>query len=331
MKRIVPALVAVVALAALAVSWSTAGAARKSEAAAKVRICHKTTSKTRPYTRLSVTRAVLRRHLRHAADIYPVPRSGCPRTVLTPTSGGTAFTIALTGESESPAGDPVGTGTATVRMRAGQGQVCFSFQVQNIVLPAAGAHIHRGAAGTSGPIVVQLTAPGSEGTASRCSAASRAIVRAILASPASYYVNVHTTDFAAGAIRGQLRGTTATSLGTTFVRQLSGANEPGRADTDGSGTAIVRLRPDAGVVCYRLTVQNIRLPAAGAHIHRAPAGTNGPIVVQFAAPGANGVSSGCTTGVAASLIQEIAANPAGFYVNVLTTEFPGGAIRVQLG
>ena len=278
-----------------------------------------------------MTRKALRRHLRHAADIYPVPRRGCPRSVLTPTSGGTAFTIAMTGESESPAGDPVGTGTATVRLRAGQGQACFSFQVQNIALPAAGAHIHFGAAGASGPIVVQLAAPGSGGTSRGCVPASRAIVRAILRSPAGFYVNVHTTDFPGGAIRGQLRGTSTGSFGTVIVKELSGAQERPPADRDGSGTAVVRLRPDAGAVCFRLTVRNIKLPAAGAHIHRGAAGSNGPIVVQFVAPGASGVSAGCTTGVAASLIQEIAANPAGFYVNVHTTEFPGGAIRAQLG
>jgi CHRD domain len=332
MKRIVLAVVAVAALAALAVSWATAGAARTSgTAAAKVRICHRTSSKARPYARLSVTRKALRTHLRHAADIYPVPRRGCPRTVLTPASGGTAFTVAMTGESESPAGDPVGTGTATIRMRAGQAQVCFRFDVQNIGLPAAGAHIHRGAAGTAGSIVVPLTAPGSQGTASGCARAARGTVASILRGPAGFYVNVHTTDFPGGAVRGQLRGTSADSLGTVFVRPLAGANERPPADPDGSGTAVVRLRPDAGAVCYRLSVQNILLPAAGAHIHRGAAGANGPIVVQFTAPGASGVSAGCTTGVAASLIQDIAANPAGFYVNVHTKEYPGGAIRAQLG
>ena len=35
--------------------------------------------------------------------------------------------------------------------------------------------------------------------------------------------------------------------------------------------------------------------------------------------------------VAATLIDEILANPAGFYVNVHTTEHPAGAIRAQLG
>jgi hypothetical protein len=144
-------------------------------------------------------------------------------------------------------------------------------------------------------------------------------------------VNVHTTDFAGGAIRGQLTGTSTDTFGKVIAVQLSGANEKPAADPDGTGTAIVRLRRDVGSVCYRLSVQNLKLPAAGAHIHRGAAGTNGPIVVQFAAPDASGVSSGCTTGVATALIDEILANPAGFYVNVHTTEYPGGAIRAQLG
>ena len=54
------------------------------------------------------------------------------------------------------------------------------------------------------------------------------------------------------------------------------------------------------------------------------------VVVPFTAPAANGNSDGCTAATAA-LIDEIIANPAGFYVNVHTTEHPGGAMRAQLG
>jgi hypothetical protein len=300
-------------------------------ATAKVKLCHRTTSKTRPYVRLAVTRKALGAHLRHAADIYPVPRGGCPRTILTPTSGGTAFTVAMTGEAESPAGDPVGTGAATIRLRAGQGQVCFSFNVQNITLPSAGAHIHAGASGASGPIVVGLVSPGASGASRGCIAASRAAVASILRRPAAHYVNVHTTDFPGGAIRGQLTGTTTASLGRTFVVQMAGANERPPADPNGSGTATIRLRPGTGTVCYRLAVKGIKLPAVGAHIHRGAASANGPVVVPFVSPGTSGVSSGCATNVANSLIDDIAANPAGFYVNVHSTEFQGGAVRAQLG
>jgi hypothetical protein len=55
---------------------------------------------------------------------------------------------------------------------------------------------------------------------------------------------------------------------------------------------------------------------------------NGPIVVDFVAP--NPTSQACTT-VALALAAEIKANPAGFYVNVHTGDFPGGAVRGQLG
>ena len=259
-----------------------------------------------------------------------MPAGGCPSGALTAAAGGTAFRIAMTGEAESPAGDPVGTGTATIRMRKGQGQVCFSLGVQNITLPSAGAHIHEGAVGSAGPIVVQLVAPGRTGASRGCVTAARAEVAEILRNPAAYYVNVHTTDFPGGAVRGQLTGTSQSAFGIVITKPLTGAAEGANGDTDGTGTAVVRILRAEGKVCFKLTVQNIALPAVGAHIHRGAAGANGPIVIQFVAPGANGTSSGCTTGVATALLDEIIANPAGFYVNVHTTEKPGGAVRAQL-
>jgi hypothetical protein len=52
--------------------------------------------------------------------------------------------------------------------------------------------------------VVPLQTPGADGASSSCAIASRTLVRAILADPASYYVNVHTAEFPAGAMRAQL-------------------------------------------------------------------------------------------------------------------------------
>jgi hypothetical protein len=54
------------------------------------------------------------------------------------------------------------------------------------------------------------------------------------------------------------------------------------------------------------------------------------VIIPFTAPGATGNSDGCVPTTAA-LIDEITANPAGFYVNVHTTEHPAGAIRALLG
>jgi hypothetical protein len=332
LKRLLASLTVVAAAATLPLA---AAEARNDSAEATLRsICHRTSSASRPYVKLRVTAAQQRRHLRHAADIVPAPRGACPRTVLTATSGGTAINTVLTGETEVPAGDPVGTGEAVIRVRRGQGQLCFTIEARNITLPAAAAHIHRGGAGEAGPIVVPLRTPNAQGQARGCVNVSRATVAQILASRAQFYVNVHTSDFPGGAVRGQLAGTDEDDLGLTITVTMSGAAECNAAgtcnlgDADGSGTAVVRLRQ--GNVCYRVRVQNIELPSVGTHIHRGARTSAGGIVVQMDAPGASGVSAGCTA-TPQELVNEIRNTPANFYVNVHTRGFPAGAVRGQLG
>ncbi len=122
-----------------------------------------------------------------------------------------------------------------------------------------------------------------------------------------------------------LIATTAGAGGRPFSTPLTGAEEaPGPGDPDGTGSASLQLNQGQDRVCFQLDWQNISPPTA-AHIHRAPPGVAGPIVV-----GLGPVHSGCTSGVPAALIKEIRQNPGAFYVNIHTEEFPGGAIRGQL-
>jgi hypothetical protein len=327
---LIPALAAT-ALLATAEARNTSSAEAE---AATAGVCHRTSSARRPYVKLAVSARQRAAHLRHAADIVPAPRGACPRTILTATTGGTALRVTLTGEAETPAGDPVATGEAVVRLRSGQGQLCYTLEAENLGVAAAAAHIHRGGASQAGPIVVPLRTPGADGTARGCVTVSRALVSQILANRANYYVNVHTAEFPGGAIRGQLAGTSANSVGRLISVTLNGASECNAAgtcnlgDPDGAGTTVFRFRP--GQVCYRVRVQNIRLPSVGAHIHRGARTSAGGIVVQMTAPDASGVSSGCTA-TPQALIDEILANPANFYANVHTTDFPAGAVRGSLG
>jgi CHRD domain len=310
-------------LGLVVLTWAVGTTATAGNQATPRSVCHRTASSKTPYVKISVSARTLRTHSGHAADIIPAPAGRCPQSILTAAAGGRAFTIAMTGEAESPAGDPVATGTSTIRMRAGQGQVCYRIAVRN--LTAVAAHIHRGASSVAGPVVVPLNTPNASGAASGCTAVARPLVAAMLKTPASYYVNVHTAEFPGGAVRGQLVGTSAASFGWVGTLELKGTTEP-----NASGTAALRLRSDAGQVCYKLQVANVTLPTVAAHIHRGGAAVNGPVVVPFTAPDAAGKSSGCAE-TAASLIDEITGNPAGFYVNVHTKEHPGGAIRAQLG
>ena len=103
------------------------------------------------------------------------------------------------------AGDPDGTGSALLTVNHGKGEVCWELAVTDILLPASASHIHEAAPGVRGNIVVSLSAPDVNGQASGCrSEVDKDLLSRILKDPASFYVNVHTSAFPAGAIRGQL-------------------------------------------------------------------------------------------------------------------------------
>jgi hypothetical protein len=120
--------------------------------------------------------------------------------------GGRPLHTSLAGPNEVPGpADPDGSGFARITLNQGLGQVCWRIQVSNVILPAIAAHIHHAVAGVAGPIVVPLSPPDATGKSSGCATGvSRALIKAIRQHPADYYVNVHTTDFPAGAVRGQL-------------------------------------------------------------------------------------------------------------------------------
>jgi hypothetical protein len=200
MKRYLLAItVGLIAVTAL-VATQTAFSAKPT----KTTICHRTHAGKKPYVKITVSKSVLKGHLRHPQDIIPAPATGCPTAPLSPDQGGVLLNATLNGHNEVPPADLDGTGTATVRLQAGEAKLCFKLAVQNILLPAIAAHVHLGAVGINGPILVPLTAPDATGMSQGCVNASRVLVGQILANPAGYYVNVHTTDFPGGAIRGQL-------------------------------------------------------------------------------------------------------------------------------
>ena len=117
----------------------------------------------------------------------------------------TRITVTMTGAAERPGpGDPDGSGTAAFTFNRGLGEVCWTLDVAGITLPAAAAHIHIAPVTDPGPVVVPLSAPDATGHASGCVTVDGELVKAITKDPGAYYVNVHTSDLPAGALRAQL-------------------------------------------------------------------------------------------------------------------------------
>jgi hypothetical protein len=122
---------------------------------------------------------------------------------------------------------------------------------------------------------------------------------------------------------------TASAQGRPFSTSLTGAEEVGGGDPDASGFASITLNQGQGEICIDATVSNTSALVA-AHIHAAPAGVNGPVVVPFTSLISGNTISGCVS-VDPDLVKAIRKDPQAYYINVHTTEYPGGAARGQLG
>lgn len=155
---------------------------------------------------------------------------------------------------------------------------------------------------------------------------------------------------AAGALLSPIGGAIAGHTNTVLEASLDGrtevdaaaANKAIAGDPNGRGEAYVfGIDGDPKTLCYVLTVDKIA-PATAAHIHFGAAGENGPVVVNLARP-TDGNAADCLTEgeilpsgapafpVEGVTVAQILANPAIYYVNVHNADYPGGALRGQLG
>ncbi|HEV8627042.1 MAG TPA: CHRD domain-containing protein [Acidimicrobiia bacterium] len=114
----------------------------------------------------------------------------------------TTLKAVMDGKQEVPGpGDPDGTGTATIVLDDAKNTACYEFTYKDIGKPTA-AHIHTGATGVSGPPAIdfKINTNGDKG----CVNVDPTTVKAVRDNPAGHYVNIHTSEFGNGAIRGQL-------------------------------------------------------------------------------------------------------------------------------
>ena len=116
--------------------------------------------------------------------------------------------------------------------------------------------------------------------------------------------------------------------GRPLSADLSSANEVPNSGTGASGSAHVTLNQGQGQVCVDISSMDLTAPVVAGHIHFAPAGANGRVVVNLGVNSGN--FSACIDDVDQDLIKQIRQNPENYYINVHTTAVPSGEIRGQL-
>ncbi|MEV0262230.1 CHRD domain-containing protein [Streptomyces sp. NPDC050617] len=134
---------------------------------------------------------------------------------------------------------------------------------------------------------------------------------------------------------------TGSSGSAYYAGSLNGRNEvpasggPAVGDKDGKAIAFLRVQGDK--VSFALKYRGIAAPTA-AHVHQGGKGADGDVKIPLLrekkpADGRTSVSgtvSGTVTVKDRQLLKDLASHPNGFYFNVHTGEFPGGAVRGQV-
>lgn len=215
-----------------------------------------------------------------------------------------------------------GTFSASVTKSETGASISWQLSFDGLTANAIAAHIHTGAVGSPGPVVLALCGPCSS-PLSGTGALTQAALDAIQAGTA--YVNIHTPTNPGGEIRGQL-ATSATVATRLSSRQEVPKPKGNVKRATGSFTATVAKLGAGGTVAWRLRFSRLTGRAIAAHIHMGRVGRAGPVAVALCGPCRNG-----QRGTADLTPATLAALQAGRgYVNIHTPKNPGGEIRGQI-
>lgn len=242
---------------------------------------------------------------------------------------------------------------------------------------ATGLHIHNGAAGVSAGIVIPTDLSAANSVAIDATGKTRiqkqvqfpttapalpvSIITDLIANPQGYYVNIHTTDHAGGAMRGQLMPADMKVL----MGLMSAKNEVPPTGVNASGVAsvlLLRAHDATGAVAAATAIFNLDYTGfdaaagtsfTGFHIHSQTAGNNGSVVINTGIgagaasvpvdpSGAGNLSfvvamspldtSWATAGINGELntVNSLFSTPANQYINAHTNTFGGGVMRDQM-
>jgi hypothetical protein len=243
--------------------------------------------------------------------------------------GAHLFGANLDGGQEMPPVDTLAYGKAVVALSADASQLVYRVTAYHFDEPITVGHFHRGPRGVSGPPEIFLPSFGSGLVVTGTAVITPGQVFRLMAG--AYYVNLHTATHSGGEIRGQVE---PLAVEARYSALLSGADEePEPVVTNGAGFARFKVRPVINVVNYYLAVTDID-NLVGAHIHKAPAGEDNPAPLHFLYTPANGdfdpdhPASGALIFDGMDFVDLISGF---FYVNVHSTDHPGGEIRGQIG
>ena len=118
-------------------------------------------------------------------------------------NGGRPLHANLSSANEVPPVDTGGSGTASITLNQGQGEICVDIATEELAGAVVAGHIHAGEAGVNGGVVVNLGVNSADFAACIDGIAAD-VIKDIRQNPQNYYINIHTLAVPSGEVRGQL-------------------------------------------------------------------------------------------------------------------------------
>lgn len=247
----------------------------------------------------------------------------------------------LSGAFESPSVKTMAGGTLNFELKGDSLFVSGTFanlEGEFDASIAGGSHLHMAPAGSNGSIALSLTAQlASDNSSGTYLAADNAFELTAEQKTAlmnrEFYVNIHTTAYAAGELRGQV----VPAASTAFFAQLSGSAEIPSVHSGGSGAAVLELHGDtlklSGSFSGLESAFNAEI-AGGSHLHFGHAGENGSVGFSLNAALDADLMAGAY--ITSDNSFELTAEQKQMlldrkiYINIHTLESPSGELRGQV-
>ncbi len=182
-------------------------------------------------------------------------------------------------------------------------------------------HFHNGLAGNNGGVEFTLTTPSSSPSSGTTAALSSTQETDLLAG--KFYLNVHSSAYAAGEIRGQLASENITVFNNV---QLNGTNESPASGSTATGVLYGTYNSVSKVLSYTYTYAGTT--PTSVHFHNGAVGTNGGVVFTLPTP-TSSPASGSTTALTSGQEHDLLHDGL-FYINIHSSAYAAGEIRGQL-
>lgn len=236
------------------------------------------------------------------------------------------FTARMNGAQEVPAVTTNAIGVASMVLNGEMDSLCVSVYMGGFGSALGGVHLHEGAAGTNGNVLVDLSpfiVNGNIQVVLTGASLPADLVQKIL--EGNIYINAHTANNMNGEIRGQVK----LEQDNGYRAILNGAQEVPAVATTATGLGLFNLSLNKKKMYIWIVADGLSGAITGAHIHQAAVGSNGGVAVNLSSNiNGNTIIDTIDVSTFPGLLADLEAGNT--YINLHTAANANGEIRGQL-